>query len=359
MKSNKPPFLSSLFIAAAALVVCHTAHADRVILNSGDSIEGTIIREDDAHYYVQVQVTKSIKEEKIVPKADVKSIERESGDAKAFEPLSGLVPAPDLLEVEEYATRIATIEEFIKAHPESSLKEEAEKMVEELRGEMEIVSAGGVKMGGLVISSQDYAANAYALDEAIAAKRIESDVARRDFLGALRGFEKYQTSFSQAAGRAEVVEKIKQVLAIYGTSLRRNLESFDVRMEKSMMGLEQMAPEDRSQTQKALESQKAQIEKKYSEEKASRIKWITPDTNLKQSLTDALRAVESEAKKLESGRAAPAPEKPFEELYREAWRALDEGDDEAKAKIIDDARRARLPDAYLEKLTERAGITTN
>lgn len=348
--------MKPIILTAAALLICQAAGADTIVLKSGKSIEGSIVREDAENYYIDVNVTKSIKEEKPVAKADVLSIEKDSEDTKAFAAISGLTPTPDLLEEDAYAARIAKIEEFIVAYPDSSFKKPAEKMVEELKGEMEIIAAGGAKIEGLMILPDDYAANAYAFDEEVAAKHIHDAVSRRDFLSALRLFEDYEASFSQAAGRAVVVDKIKQVLAAYGASLSQNLDSFDKRMEMRATGLERMSPEDRAQTQKALDEQHAALEAKFAEEKAAKEMWITPDANLKESLTEALRQVDAQSKKLESGKATPATEKPFEELYREIWSALGSGDADAKKNTLDVARKAKLPDIYLEKLTERAGI---
>lgn len=351
--------MKSILSAAAVLLICYAANGDTILLKSGESVEGLILREDAENYYIKVKVTKSIKEEKIIAKADVQSIEKETEDSKAFAGIVGLVPTPDLLEIEEYTARIETVTAFIGAYSDSPLMAEAEKILAELQNEFEAVSAGGAKMEGLMINEENYAANAYAFDEVISATRIHADIARRDFLGALRRFEDYEANFSLAAGRGEVVEKIKQVLVVHGGSIQQSLNSFDKRMEMRATGLERMNPEDRSKSKKALETLQAAIRAKFEKEKAANETWITPDTNLKESLIDALRQVESQMSKLESEKTTPALEKPLEEVYRETWASVISGDAASKKALLSEARNARLPEIYLEKLAERAGIALN
>lgn len=350
--------MKSTLLTVAALLLCQAAGADTIILKSGESMEGSILREDAENYFIQVNVTESIKEEKVVPKADVSRIKKVSEDEKAFARISGLTPAPDLLEEAGYTARIERIEAFLEAYPSGSNKKSAEDMLAELKAELEVISAGGAKMEGVMIPAEEYAANAYALDEQIAAQRISDAIGRRAFLNSLRRFEDYEARFSQAAGRSKVVEQINQVLAAFGASLRESLDTFDKRMEMRETGLERMSQEDRAQTEKALEDRYAQLDAKFEKEKAAKEKWITPDINHKESLTEALRQVDATVKALDSGKVV-APEKPLEEVYRDTWTTLGSADEEAKKTALEAARRAKLPDIYLEKLTERAGIAPN
>lgn len=350
--------MKSILLTAATLLTCHFAGADTIILKTGESMEGSIVREDAENYYIQVSVTESIKEEKVVSKADVTRVEKESAEEKAFAKIAELTPAPDLMEAAAYTARIERIEAFLGSYPAGSLEKKAQEMIAELKGEMEIIAAGGAKMEGLMIRPEEYKANAYALDELIAAQRISDDIGRRDFLSSLRRFEDYEARFSQASGRQQVVDQIKQVLAAFGASLKDSLGSFDQRMEMRDTGLERMSQEDRGQTKKALEERYAQLDAKFKEEKAAREKWVTPDINHKETLSEALKQVEATIKKLDSSKESE-PEKPLEEVYRDSWAALRTGNEEAKKAVIAGARQAKLPDIYLEKLMEHAGIAAN
>ena len=87
------PITASLWILALTL----PAVADTFFLKDGTTMEGKILRQDATAYFVEVNVTKSIKDERSIAKADVVKVEREQPDLIAFVELSKLIPAPDLL----------------------------------------------------------------------------------------------------------------------------------------------------------------------------------------------------------------------------------------------------------------------
>ena len=97
------------------LMAIASAAADTFELKDGTKLEGTILREEGDHYIVQVQVTKSIKDERRIPKSDVVAQVAEKKDETAFASIAKLAPAPDLLGEEGYATRIREIASFLKS----------------------------------------------------------------------------------------------------------------------------------------------------------------------------------------------------------------------------------------------------
>ena len=94
--------------------------ADTIVLKSGIEYQGKVISEDATNYLVEINVTKSIKDEKSIPKADVKEIRKESAESaeKAdFEKVGILVPTPDQLSAQDYQERIQKAESFIATYP--------------------------------------------------------------------------------------------------------------------------------------------------------------------------------------------------------------------------------------------------
>ena len=344
---------------AAAALICSTQllPADTIVLKNGDTIEGRILRETDKEYVLEVNVTETIRDEKSIPKEDVESIEKVGDDVKAFKKIEELTPTPELLEPEGYKARIETVEAFIEAYPQSTKTAEATEMLETLKAELEIVGNGGIKFGGEVITPDTYGANAYEYDAAIAKKRIKDDVGRRDLIGALRSFTKYEENFSNASDRDEVVTLIKQVLSAYQTSIDESLASFDSRMEKRTTGLSRMSPEDRAQTQRALAEQDERVKARYDAEKQSPNEWVTPDAFLKESLDEARRQADTLKSRLETAFSTGTTiETPVEETYRMTWEQVTEGTEQEKNALVEQARSKGVPEQYLMKLRERAGI---
>ncbi len=350
MKTPIIPFAAAMWLACPQLVQADTIH-----LTNGEKIEGKVLREEDGNYIVIVSVSDTIRDEKTIAKSDVKRIERETEDAKAFKKIEGFVPTPELLSKADYESRIEKVEAFINSYPKSDNLSDARAIHDYLTEEYKTVRNGGIKFGEEMVSPEDYMANSYEYDAIREGKRIKEAVGRRDFLGALRAFTKYDQTFSDAEGRGEIVTLIKQVLAAYGATIEDSLASLDSRMEKRESGLATMAPDDRAQSKRAIAEQEELITARYEKEKAAREPWVTPDAFHKASLDEARRQVESETKRLES-KPAGEFDSPVAETYRVAWGKLGGGTDEEKKAVIENAKANGVPETYLERLRERAGI---
>lgn len=341
------------------MVFLQTLAADTIALKSGEKIEGRIISEDEDHYVVEVVISGSIRDERKIARTDVKFIEKQEADEKAFDGIGVQLPAPDLLDKEAYEEWISKLEEFVKAYPESQKAAEAKGMVDILGAEHAIVAAGGIKFGGQMISAEAYEGNAYEHDVRIAEKKIKDAVARRDFLSCLRMFSEYGGKFGESESRQGVAALMLQVLAAYKSSLDENLATLERRTEKRMSGLASMTPEDRSKTERALKEQMEKIESRFAKEKASGQRWVTPDSFHKPSMDDALSQVAAETTRLRGLTEGQPLVMPLAEAYRVAWSELADGTEEEKKKVLEDAKANRLTECYLEKLRIRAALAEN
>ncbi|MBG7606411.1 MAG: hypothetical protein IZT59_00020 [Verrucomicrobia bacterium] len=351
MKILKTPFAAVMWLSCLQL-----APADTIVLKNGDKFDGKVLREVDGNYILEVKVTDTIRDEKIVAKSDVKYIDKEKEDDKAFKKIEGFTPTPELLPKVAYEKRIEKVDAFISTYPESTSLSKAKKIHDYLTEEYAIVQNGGIKFGEEMVSADDYMANSYEYDATIAGKAIKKAVGRRDFLSALRAFTKYEKTFSDAAGRDEIANLIKQVLSVYQNSIDENLASLSSRMEKRESGLATMSPEDRKQTLRALAEKEERVVAHYQQEKEAREPWVTPDAFHKESLDEARRQVEGETRRLETKKTPR--ETPIAETYRVAWGKLAGGAGEEKKANIDEAKTNGVPELYLVKLRERAGMET-
>ena len=344
-------------IIASCIVLVQGVSADTILLTNGEKIEGRVLREDGGNYVLEVKVSASIKDERIVPKADVKSIEEQKEDEKAFENLAALVPTPEMLGEEAYAARIDLIGAFLEKYPTSGSVPKAKELLDILNEELEVIRMGGIKLGGELIPSETYRANAYEFDAKIADKAIDGAISRRDFLTALRLFSEYEKNFSDAAGREELAARISQVLTAFGMRVDESLASFDSRMEKRDAGLASMAADDRLTTERAIADQTKRLEERFLQEKAEKLEWITPDANHKGSLEESRRQIDREISRLKSKSRNSLLETPLEEAYRLAWKRLSDGDEAEKETVLSELKGLRMPEVYMEKLREHAGMS--
>ena len=86
------------------LLVTAGASADTIILKNGTRYEGRILKDEGDSYLLEIQVTRSIKDERRVAKADIEKIEKEDVAASDFAELAKLTDTPDLLKEGEVVT---------------------------------------------------------------------------------------------------------------------------------------------------------------------------------------------------------------------------------------------------------------
>jgi hypothetical protein len=341
-------------IALCLLGVSLPCLADTFKMKDGTTLEGVILSTSPDSYVVQVQVTKSIKDERTIAKADIEKIIREEPDAKAFEPLAKLVPTPDMLTAEEYATQISNLEKFIKAHPTGASSRNAKAMLETLKSESAQVSAGGIKFNGQMISPADYQANAYDLDARIQEAKIRRFIAAGQFLSALRSFVTFDRDYRNTASYEALLAPMKQVIEHQVSEAKQSLATLDARTKEQMVGLQRMALADRKATEDAIASERAELEALYKSEKDAKQSWPTTSPFHKVSLEDTVKFGQAELIRL--GAVKPVLGVDAGKSYREAWMAVRNGgaDKAAATAALASAKAAGVPPRYLAPLEATA-----
>ena len=343
----------SIVIACCSLSL-NPVSADMIMMKNGEKLEGNVLREEVDGYVVEIQVTNSIRDEKFVPRAEVLKIEKMPEYEKAFTAIVDLCPAPELLSVEGYEERIIKFREYIEAFPKSPKNSNVEAIIKTLEEELALIKGGAVKFGEEIISAENYEANAFGYAALIAEKKIRDSVTKRDFLGALRGFDTYETSLGTPEGYASLSALMVQVLEAYRVRIEESLAGLDGRLAARMSGLARMTPKDRAKSQRAIDAELSQVEQRFLQEKSGQMKWITPHAYHKESLEEARRQVTAEMTRLKQRESEP--EVLLAELYRIAWAKLESGTDEDKKLVLEDAKAKKLPESYLAKLRGRAGF---
>ncbi|WP_193214094.1 PTPDL family protein [Luteolibacter marinus] len=330
------------------------ASADTFELKDGTKLEGTILREDGADYILEVQVTKSIRDERRVPKADVVKQIAEKKDETAFEEIAKLVPTPDLLNDAEYASRSRKVKAFLKKFPKSPKNTDARKILDTLENERAAVSTGGVKFNGKIISAEERAPNAYALDAKILATEIETAAAAGDVLTALRAWTKLEKEYQGSSAYVSTIPKILTVMKSYLGSVTSTLAGYDARVKERAANLAGMAVGDRTRSEQAI----AEVENAYTarlaREKADGEKWVSVDAYQKQPLEETKRKLESEIRRLGSINTDnfPKTEEAYETAYAEITKP--EVTKQEVDTALSKARSASMPQAYLDLLAKAA-----
>ena len=345
----------SLFLSILSLSLASSAFADTFVLKDGTRLEGKILSETPEAYLLEVQVTKSIKDEKTVPKTDVKEIVREKLDETAYEKLKGLVPTPDLLTTDEYDARILQITKFLKDHPKSAKVADANALLATLKTEGTAVQSGGFKLNGKIVPAEEYKANAYEIDAKIQEARVRDAMYKGDILGALRGIARVETEFGTTGSRAALSTIKGQALQAYKAQIGGLIRTFEARDAERKSGLARMTGEARATTEQAIAEEDAQFDRRFKAEKEAHQVWAITDPFHMDSLEAAQESINQAMQ--EQGSNSPSGD--GGKAYRDAWTAIQswDGKDETKESVEDAVSKVKdleVPAKYVSFLAEAA-----
>lgn len=323
--------------------------ADTIRLRDGKELEGVIISEEAEYYVAMVKVTKTIRDQRKIPKSQVLEIVAEKKDQLAFEKVRPQVPTPDLLGPEEYERLIENTKAFLTEHSGSPLVSDAKRILAELQKEDAEVRAGGIKFNGELIPASERAKKAYTLDSKIVANSVTTngDAGRRT--AALRAWTKLEKDFKTSRAfidtKPYVIELMKTQMAL----IDKQLASFDRRMKEREDGIARIPAKDRERTERILREQSDNYLNIIASEKEAGIRWISLDPNHQEPMKRMRQLLERESQRLEKLSTSQLPD--GDHAWEEAWSALQGSPTPEEARnALATARSGQLPKSYLEKL---------
>lgn len=323
-------------------------------MKDGTKYEGTIVRQDPTSYVVEVQVTKTIKDERTLIKTDVVKIEAAQPDLTAFENIGKLIPVPDMLTTAEYSARIAKIEKFLVDHRGSVKSKEARAILATIKTEADVILAGGLKMNGLMTSPSEYLANKYEIDSRNQEIKIRTLARDGHTLKALRTFREFEREFQSTSAYTALLPFVIQIINAYMREVEQLQSSFDSRTKERLAGLESMTTSDRIITERAISEENLALNTRLKQEKDSVIGWVTPHPYSKPSLDDTLTFGKQELTRL----SAPKNAIPVDggKLFRDALIEIQKGGENkvAVTTSIKAAETARVGPKYITILKDTA-----
>ncbi len=340
-------------LAALSLITLLPCAADTFTLQDGTTLEGRIIREELESYTLEIQVTKTIKDERTIAKADVAKVSREQPDFKAFEAVAKLMPTADFLTQGEYTAKIKAVEKFIKVHHASSKVKEAEAILTTLKSEADHIASGGIKSGGKMISASEYEANAYDYDARIQEAKIRKLTGENQILPALRAFSEFDRDFRTSLSYGALTPLAKQLMQTHINESKQALIVMDAALKERKLGLDRMSGTSRSDTAAAIAEEEAAIEARFKSEKNAKQNWVTTSPYHKASLMEAVKFGQSELARVSAVKTVLGVDGGM--AYRELYSLVKNGGSAASVNVaLTAAKNAMVPIRYLSLLEAEA-----
>ncbi len=330
-----PRFSLLLVFFAGVLLMASTGLADTVKLKSGETLEGKITSEGSDYIKLEIAVSSTIKDTKIIPKNDIAQIIKAAADDVALSDLRKKLPAPSLMSAEAYRSLISSgPEKFLKEFPSSTHKAEVEKILADLKEELDKVERGWVKVEGDWISPQERKDFKALTDSRIRGVVMKRKLAQGDHLGALRDFEILDERYFGTPAHLEALPVVKELLPAFGQRLTRALQDVEYRNQKWEQDKGLLDEVARAQVEAARAQEVANFQRAVEREKSAGVKWLSISDNSRDSLSGAIALVKSEIERLKgidlnalkqmSEQLVKADKLIAEEKLAEAKRMIDE-----------------------------------
>lgn len=300
---NSPKILPPLLLASA-LIGLLPLGADEIKLKSGQTLTGRITYEAADIVKIEIPVSASIKETKIIGRADIESIVKDAPDDVEFNKLQTLVPAASMLSAENYRKMLETgPDAFLKNHPGSKHVAKVKEIQATLAEELDKVERGFMKVDGEWYSPQDKVAYKELIESKIRLLRMESNAKGNNYsqlIAAMREFEVIEESYLGSPAFPKAVELAKQVVPALGRQLQSMAANVDYQNAEYEKALAASNPEARARLAAARAQEDQAFSQAIDADKKAGVKWLQFNPRNKQGIEEALRLAAAELARIQA-----------------------------------------------------------
>lgn len=366
-------FAPLLFTASLAL-------ADEVRLNDGTIYKDCVVESETAeNVTIIVPVSKTIKDTKTIPVADISLIIKSTPDERAFADLSRKYGDVKGLSGDDLKKGVELVEKFVSDNPKSKVLDKAK----ELEGALKAASEAGEKEEAKeeekqAVSPEIMKKEGYDIDSNKLLVKFQATLKQGNVIPAMLFFDQLSQNYgaSEAYKKArksadkilpQLVKNLSAMLKaaeskeqeIYKEETRKtteiNAKRRQAKTEEQKAAASKMDEEWREQLDKTRQARLA-LKSKYREEiqkvREKKMRWFNPVPDLPDSIRDLervaqddLERVKRELKDVEFDKAGKGSQ-----ALKTAWEALDKGELELAANAVAEIRSLRVPREYWEQL---------
>ena len=300
MRSTKTKLLVTL--ASFAAFSIFSVQSDQIKMKDGTTHEGRITLETDDIVKIEVSISESIKETKLLSRKDILNITKDSQEDLDFNKLQGLVPTASMMSADAYKSAIETgPNSFLQKYPASVHVEPVKKIKATLEEELEKVERGFIKLEEDWVSPQEKAQFPELVNSRIRLlnmQRIAKGGNHNAIIGAMREFENIEENFYGTPAFPRAVELAKQLLPNLSNQLQRlarDVEYRNAEFERTKAQMDEIA---RQGIDAARAREEAQYQAGLAADKKAGIRWVRLNARSKASIDGYLKMVSDELKSL-------------------------------------------------------------
>lgn len=250
------------------------ALADSVFLKGGERVDGKILSETDSEVTIEYKASASIKDERVIKKADIEKIEKESPDIEAWAAIKEYKIAEDSLDAATYLHYITGLKNFVTLYPQSANAANAKAALDVLEAEKKRVDGGEFKYEGKWRSKaevQNERVQIYGSSYLRQMKRLAAAGRMQDVMIV---FESLEKSANGSTAYPDAVDLARRAALTLKQGADAGLAQLRAKADEEKRTLEKLTEPQRSQTAKDLKYFRDQAEANVATIERSGAKWM-------------------------------------------------------------------------------------
>jgi hypothetical protein len=300
LKRSSLTFLLTALVTTASL--CSSTSADEIKLKNGETISGRLVFESDDFVRIEVAISASIKETKLVSRTEIAEIVKEAPDNVEFAKLEKVLPTGSLIPAGAYQSIITTgPEAFLSAFPDSKHVEKVEQIKATLERELDKIERGYVKIEGEWISPQqkaEFKALTNSKVQLLSLKQFMAGGNYNSLIGAMRSFEILEGKFYGTPAFADSIDLAVEVIPLLGSQLQKLSRDVEYRNAEFQRKRDTLDEIGKAQIDAALAQEEAQLDAAIGEDKKNGIKWITLNSRSKDAIDSYIQLAVTELERI-------------------------------------------------------------
>lgn len=331
------------------LCLCSALYADTVTLKSGEKLEGKILTETDAEVTMSVQITATIKDERVVKREDIAKVDKVQPDEEAWAALASIAPGTESLERDEYDRARTALGYFTSTFPKSPHAALAQSRLDQFTAEQVRVSVGEVKLNGQWLPKDKVQEERIQIAGKILLNRMKRAAAAGQLSEAMANFDQMEKSFAGSLSFPEAVELGRRVLLTLRAAVEQRQAALKRRVEDEKQRLLTSKGADHAQLDEMIKKERITTEATLAASERAGVKWLPLQPANERSLSALMSRVNTETTRLNGLRLEKMEESA--KASQEAATALASGNLDAAEKALKEALSA-WPENELAKRTQ-------
>jgi hypothetical protein len=289
-----------------ALIATAQLRADTVTLTTGEKINGTIKNETDSEVVIDVPVSASITDERVIKKTDISKVDKERPDEIAYKQLIAVQPNPELSYASQaYDQILSSLKSFLTQYPSGPYVPEIKKLADTFQDEKKRVDAGEVKYEGRWLSKDEAARRQIQIVALQYYNQMQQEAAEGNLIGAMQTFDLIEKQYATTRIYPQAVTLAEEVLGRFQQDLMVRMQAVKADQDQLKQTVAFTAEPEKSQIVAAAKAEQDRAIAVIAEAVRNGAKWVPLIPRSQVSIDTLQKTAATEAGRLASIAVGP------------------------------------------------------